>query len=424
MPFDPRVIVSESCTPVGNTSAPVPLCGGRREALLVSESHYRKPDGSWSGGGPFYCVKHSLSHGPGRTTTFLRLGANQTYHSKGCSLGPAKLKATVAPTWVQERGVLNGLYAKGYGKARPGRPLANVGQFLVELRDLPSVPFGGVLKAATRQVPLSRVPKVLLGQLQDYRNLGSEYLNVVFGWKPFVADVRKMYNLWAKVDKQLAQIVRENGKWVRRKATVSDDRTVTQTSWAFDYAYYDVYGAPPNWWGGTGRSVVSVVKRTREKVWFAGSFRYYIPDMTSSQWDRRARAALFGALPTPDVLYEVLPWSWLVDWFSNVGDVVANVSPNAVDNLAMRYSFIMRHVTATTDWSSHSYHPARDTGGDPRFRSKWPAVDAVFTTSETLETKSRVGGGNPFGLNVQLASLSSGQLAILAALGISRGNVL
>jgi hypothetical protein len=46
-----------------------------------------------------------------------------------------------------------------------------------------------------------------------------------------------------------------------------------------------------------------------------------------------------------------------------------------------------------------------------------------FQSTETISRKVRLGGGNPFGLNVKLPDLSSSQLAILAALGISRSKV-
>jgi len=45
------------------------------------------------------------------------------------------------------------------------------------------------------------------------------------------------------------------------------------------------------------------------------------------------------------------------------------------------------------------------------------------TSIYTVETKLRDGTGNPFGLSVKLNSLSTYQLSILAALGISRSKV-
>jgi len=359
-------------------------------------------------------AKHSLYHIGKIVDHYSFFGVGGTYTITGVASAPTGgYTPPEPPSWTQEQLTLQGLYPEGYKKARPGNAVASVGQFLVELRDLPRIP-GAVL--AARKVPFSQVPRVLLKSLTDYKELGSEYLNVVFGWKPFVSDVRKAYRLWHDVDKRLGQIIRENGKTIRRKATVTDEDNTTEGTTLYGYPYANVYGNPPTWMGGSTRYVVK--RRTKEHVWFSGAFRYYIPDVGSSQWTRRARLALFGGLPTPELLWEVLPWSWLIDWFANVGDVVSNVSPNAVDNLTVARSFIMRHTLQSTEWSAHVVHGP----GDGTYL-RCPSVNQTFLSVETTETKSRVGGGNPFGLGAKLSQLSAGQLAILAAMGISRGTV-
>lgn len=412
----PAVTSNLTSTLVGwHQGTMTPVQAGTYEALLQSENHFKLPDGSWSGGGPFFVVKHKLTHEGKTTGNYQRVGGPVSqYTQMSCSQAPAVFSVPAMPSWSSEMHALQSMYPKGYSKARPGNPMASTAQFLIELRDLPRVP--GALLGVTK-VPFKKVPAVLLGRLGDYRELGSEYLNVVFGWKPFVSDLRKMYNLQKRVDRQLAQIIRENGKYIRRRATISNSSVTTQTlPTVYPSAFVNVRGAPPSW--ANGKTHYVKTSSESEKYWFSGSFRYYIPDIGTSQWTRRATLALFGATPSPETLYQVLPWSWLVDWFSNVGDVVSNVSPNAVDNLTLRYSFIMRHTTKTTEWKAQVYQQ-----GFTNQYNTWPRVDQSFVSTSKVETKSRIGGGNPFGLNVSLPSLSGGQLAILAALGISRSSV-
>lgn len=405
--------------PSGNSKLNGYICGSNYEALLISEPHFRLPNGSWSGGGPFYKASRKIENVNGMAFPYLWNGRRtlDVYNVGGAGPRKAVEVPYIPPLWTSQKAVLDGKYATGYKRARPGNPVGGLGQFLVELRDLPKMPLRGVLDKA-RGVSIKQAPRFLLERLNDYRSLGSEYLNVQFGWKPFVDDVRKLYELWHTIDSRMAKIVKENGRFIRRKATVSNETTTGQTQESKDYAYYQVGGAPPGNVGLFGRTVYSVTSKTTERVWFVGSFRYYIPDVSSSQWDKRARAALFGALPTPELLWNVLPWSWLIDWFGNVGDVVSNASPNAVDNLTMRYSFIMRQVTQRTEYVAQVFHR-----GFSNADAVWPGVDQAFKTIETVETKARVGGGNPFGLNVQLPSLTAYQLSILAALGISRSTV-
>jgi len=315
--------------------------------------------------------------------------------------------------------------ATGYKRTRPGNPVASVGQFLLELRDLPRIPFGGALGKRGRNgrfpsvsiYPFNEIPGRLLSRLTDFRSLGSEYLNVVFGWKPFVSDLRKMYNLWQTVDKRMAQLVRENGKSINRRATLEED---TSTDFATD-SYPGAWRWIPGGFSlasNSGTSTWTGQRTTKTKVWYSANYRYYIPDIGSSQWDRRARLALFGGLPTPELLWEVLPWSWLVDWFSNVGDVISNLSVNAVDNLVQNYHYTMKHVTTTTVLKSTSHQVGVDLRAFGAWY--WPDLEADCTTTFSNESKVRDGTGSPFGLNARFPSLSAYQLSILAALGTSK----
>lgn len=426
--FRPKIKSTTFSTRVGWEGAYSTVEGGTHDALLMSENHARMPNGSWSGGGPFFVVKNSLIHRGKQTIAHTRNNETLVITTCGVSPAPRVFGTPDLPKYNDELMVLQHHFPAAYKKARPGSPVASAGQFLIELRDLPKVP--GLLMA-TYKVPFRDVPAKLLDTLSEFRALGKDYLNGVFGWKPFVSDVRKMYNLQASIDKRMAQIVRENGKAIRKRVTVSSENAVTQSRQLYPTAYVNVYGAGPTSFYATEpqSTEYTVTRTTKEKIWFVGSFRYWIPDTSSSQWTRRARLALFGALPTPELLYEVVPWSWLVDWFSNVGDVVANVSPNAVDNLQMDYSFIMRHVIQETEWKAVVFHPSyydrfifnNDPGHPWSNLSQWPAVHTSYSTTQRLETKSRMLGGNPYGLSVRLPSLSLGQMAILAALGSTRG---
>jgi hypothetical protein len=262
-----------------------------------------------------------------------------------------------------------------------------------------------------------RIPAVLLRDLSAFRSLGSEYLNVEFGWRPFVNDVRQMYNLWKIVDREMARIIRENGRTIHRKTTLENDVSTSQTGFANATPFSNVAGAPPAIMPGFTQ--YSLTTRTYTRIWYSAAYRYWIPDVSSSLWDARARAALFGVLPTAELLWNVLPWSWLIDWFSNVGDVISNISPNAVDNLVAEYSFIMKHTRVDQLAQACCYSAAPASGSIYQYRG----FDGAFWSRRRTEIKVRVGGGNPFGFGFKAGDLTNRQLGILAALGMSRARV-
>jgi hypothetical protein len=354
-------------------------------------------------------------------------------------------------TLINEAGTY---YATGYSRAKPGNPVADLGQFLYELKELPTIPLAGLtsfnpsdalmrylqgdkLKALglPKGTPLGipgRRPKFssslvdknfnpaisALGTLSYFKALGHEYLNVVFGWEPFVRDLRKLYRLWQTIDRRLAQIIRENGKGIRRRATVLTDRSENVTGAFFNLPFIHVGGNPGTIAQGT--TLYKVTTTVNTHVWFAGKFQYYIPDVGSSEWTGRAKQALFGAKPTPSLLWNVLPWSWLIDWFSNVGDCVNNLNSGWAENLTCKYSFIMKRTVTDTKAEAKVFMNPSPKGF---LANNWGQVDCTFVSTSHVDEKARQGGGNPFGLNVQLPSLSAKQLGILAALGISRSLV-
>jgi hypothetical protein len=121
-------------------------------------------------------------------------------------------------------------------------------------------------------------------------------------------------------------------------------------------------------------------------------------------------ARIFGLRPSPIVVYNAIPWTWLADWFVNAGDVVSNLSMGVADRLAADRFYIMQERGAWSKLESTCSFMRADTND----------VNTVSgTASEVWAHKVRV-KGDPFGLNTQPNQLTGMQLAILGALGLSR----
>lgn len=414
----PRVIGSSQFLPIGRNGS-LPGAVYDFQALLVSYGHYQRPNGSWSGGGPFYKISESVRNSGDVHIDWLSLGDRW----QGTTGGVLPVAVASAPSWATMMSAQPSYasqvssntprFTKGWERTRPGNPTANLGQFLVELRDLPTIPGRSLM----RSVPFSRIGLEAKHRLGFFQSLGSEYLNVVFGWKPFVKDLQDIYRLMKTIDKQIAQIRRDNGKGVRRRGSVEDSNSSVQNSGTASFPFQYVRGAPPNWTGG--RSYWTDTTTTVVKSWYAACYMYHIMDTTDWKWDARARLALFGALPTPALLWEVLPWSWLVDWFVNVGDVMSNASMNAVDNLVALYSYIMTTTTLTRTASTTTSWPGK-TGIFPA-RTEIAAGNATISSVFVRESKVRC-PGTPYGIGLSYSGLSGQQKAVLAALGMSRSS--
>jgi hypothetical protein len=298
---------------------------------------------------------------------------------------------------------MDGWGTTGYNRAKPGKSPAGLGQFFYELNRVPTPPF--VPLKATSGSPIQAIKD----HVSDYRNLGKEYLNVQFGWFPFLRDVLRWVEAQERMAEHLAQLRRDNNRWVKRTATVladnPDDTVLTGSSWGvspYPVLWSEIYTGAP----------IPTYRTTYKKegrIWFVGRFKYYIPDISTPQWERRARRKLNGLDLTPQLLWEVMPWSWLIDWFTNVGDLISNMSENAAENLVVDGACVMHHYLRTATYETFRY-------GGHAGQPKNVLISAKST--RVVETKARA-PATPFGFGLKSADLSTKQASILAALGMT-----
>jgi hypothetical protein len=242
------------------------------------------------------------------------------------------------------------------------------------------------------------------------RNAGSEYLNVQFGWRPILNEIGDFTNLMTRADAVLAQYERDAGKVVRRRYEFPVNRTVTETDFGTLVPYIEPGGVTLYQSGGR----VIRKRESFQRQWFSGAFTYHLPSGYDSRnaMDRLAlQAKLFGLDLTPDTVWNLAPWTWAIDWFSNAGDVVNNISDYANQGLVMRYGYIMEHTIVKDTYTNTGPTPASNSGGVPR------VLHPLVLVTETKIRRQ----ANPFGFGVSWDGLSSFQASILAALGITRG---
>lgn len=274
------------------------------------------------------------------------------------------------------------LGAAAWNKFRPKLTKVQLGQTVAEITD---------------------VPKLFQRGLRNFKDLGSRYLQYQFGWKPFIKDLTDSLKLYQKMDLQLAKMQKHNDKWLKRG-------DVLYRSENFAHDDY-VIVTPANYLTVENKRRVT---RTYEKAWFDGVFRYYIPGLTNGNWGKlRMARKLFGLEITPALAYELVPWSWLADWFGNFGDVVSNYTSITTENMAAKYAYVMRTKLSSITCSASIKGRFTEWLKPPTYTTEY--VQSVITT----ETKTRA-VANPFGFDVHLADFTAYQSSILGALGLSR----
>jgi hypothetical protein len=165
------------------------------------------------------------------------------------------------------------------------------------------------------------------------------------------------------------------------------------------------------WKSGNTQGSLLESETSETRTWFKGAYTYYLQDDNSVlnklyEYEQKANL-LFGTRVTPDVVWNLAPWSWLSDWFVNVGDNIANATSLSSDGLVMKYGYLMQETV-----SKHTctiVGPQLLAGGSN-----------VWTTTFYTSRKHRM-KATPYGFGSNPASFTGRQWAILSALGFARG---
>lgn len=364
-------------------------------------------------GGPFTTYKVESIRTPRRTLNLVGgnpTGIHWSYDGEAAAWDETPVLSPGDFLQPSSAAVLHSYGTTAIARCIPTNPLAGMGQFLGEIRDLPKVPLVGawkkILKNAKRKTKHLDSDAISRGAADDY-------LNAVFGWAPFISDLEK----FIKVAKETGPIMRKfaegSNHLIHRSYHFPDESTTTTTVLGSGNKYptpaLNVY-----LWsqGGT----LTKTETTVTKRWFKGAFTYFLPYpepndngfvTTLKKWKLAEAAAnrLFGLRLTPDLLYKVTPWSWALDWVSNTGDVIHNWSAFANDGLVMDYGYIMETKIREVTYS------LTNVGSSNGLQN--------FVQTYRYTTKSRL-RATPYGFGVNPASFTAKQWSIIAALGISK----
>jgi hypothetical protein len=329
------------------------------------------------------------------------------------------------PAPVPTRRSLAGWGAKGYNRAYPLHPIYSLGVSIGELRDFPRMIQQTWDFFKRMRLPLSRIPRTLGDFLKDVKsnsvNASNDYLNLQFGWVPFAKDLAFIAKMESKLQQKITWLRRHNKKPFRRKFDLDS------TEWYEDLPRTLSPQAtmspvlPTQLYAG---SVVTtypfpVSHRYKSKIWFSSKWKIYMPELNDLSNDlSKLKAQLAGIDLDASIIYNLTPWSWLLDWFTNVGDVLQNISLMAKHQCVAVYAYVM--CRETHDYDARGYVDVNVgtrqssgvwTGGQKRLGGK-------ATTKYTFLNREVA---NPYGFGITYASLSAYQMSILAALGLSRG---
>lgn len=233
-----------------------------------------------------------------------------------------------------------------------------------------------------------------------------EYLNYQLGIAPTVSAVTDLREAMQSSEKVIAQLERDSGKLIRRRYYFPDEIETSRSD-----VSREGHAPPFDVWNSiltpdSGSTLTTVTRRTTKR-WFSGAFTYYLP---KGGWRRTLDEldAVYGIKPGIDTGWELIPFSFVADYFVNAGDVLSNMNAFASDGLVMPYGYMMITQKVETEYTLRRQMYIDNTLAMRTVRGR-----IVKTTLQRRRA-------NPFGFGISDNDLSLRQMSILAALGISR----
>ncbi|DAD52025.1 maturation protein [ssRNA phage Gerhypos.3_8] len=293
---------------------------------------------------------------------------------------------------------------KAINQAIPTKSAASLAQFLGELREgLPAL-----------------VGVNLLRGKGSTNSIGSEYLNYQFGIAPLLNDIKKFASAVKNSSRIIKQYERDSGRVVRRKRGLSG--LTLNTHEETELSKWEAVGQPqyvsgwyPDFWnsfrnsGGKTESSVTQIYHTTRRAWFSGAFSYYLNsgDDVIARFDRYEQLAnkLLGTRLTLEVLYQLTPWSWLADWFADIGDIISSASAFASDRLVLRYGYLMVHTVSRNQFTSSAV---------------LPSGQRIHPSTEYKTERKERFRASPYGFGIDSSAFTDYQWAILGALGMTK----
>lgn len=314
--------------------------------------------------------------------------------------GPARLSFTGQLEFpVVDKMSLNDIKfygAKAIASCAPLQPASSVSTLLGELL-MEGLPFGAAALSS------------LVQRAKYFQSIGDMTLALKFGFEPLIREVVAVMTAVSNSSKIIEQYYRDSGRQIRRSFRFPIENSIV-SSLASTGGY--IFDVPLECYAIYGNGRVHQDLLIRKETWFSGAFLYH----ANQSYTLLGKAQEFGKLAdrvlgtniTPEVLWELAPWSWLLDWKVNVGDAISNYTRfSDSSGLVLRYGYLMRKTLAQRTYTAETI---RLKAGNLN------SLQRTFTVIQKERYKA-----TPFGFGLNPNTFSVDQWAILAALGLSKG---
>lgn len=316
-----------------------------------------------------------------------------------------------------------------YLRALPNEEQASLGETMAEIAASPvralAVPGKNLAQVISRQQagsPTRWAERLRILQLSrdDAVAAADDYLAYIFGARPTLQVLDDLSDAYSR-SREVAETITRKGlgktsnpreRRVRRRRVRNYPDVVATSVVPKTLAGVGVVMSPWRLYG-----TAHYYHASTKKTWWSGSFRMVTSDtddwlMKCNNFFRRVDE-LSGIGLDIRVAWDLVPWSFVADWFANTGDCLENRQRIADYNIACEYGYFMCHTRESREMSITGQ--LRKSSNVPW----WGSVDAGIHYESVVEVKRRHACG-AYGFHSTFDGLNNFQWTALAALGLSR----
>jgi hypothetical protein len=275
-----------------------------------------------------------------------------------------------------------------YARTNPSRPFVNPGSLIQDLVTLPKMIFD--IGSHLRDPVTNKLSDLDLNRVANAGLAGK------FGWVPLFKDITDLLQVANKVKQRFKELktLQESGE-IRRRVKLG--------SWS----YHDDYHVTVDSGFPLAYDAKVVVNTTIER-WGVVKWKLYdfdFQNLTDTQLLDKATTIVHGGNASGAFAssWDVIPWTWLLGWFTNVRDFVI-ATGNSVPVYPQQHALVMTHTVQSRIVSDATFTHSEFTGG---------------IGSTVWERKIREIFNSP-SIQANLPLITGDQLSTLSLLGVQR----
>jgi hypothetical protein len=288
---------------------------------------------------------------------------------------------------------------------------------IVELKDIPL----GIrtlyntlsdLVAVARSLGPER-SRLVFNLTANIQNIPKEYVSYNFGWKQLYNDIVGLLALPEKLTKEVNFLIGRDGipTTFRSKKKLLLP-SVSLQPFSYDMSLNEI-GPVTN---GTHfkeleyRLVVNAIFDFPKAL---------IPKLREELISRK-----IGLNPTPTDVYNLIPWSWLVDWFTGLGNYIECIDAVNTDRSTFNYGFITGVLTGRVESlrsaKYKSSYSVQYVPNAPQIQESFSTSSVQSVVSYRATVRKSLGSLSGVKLTSDVSTLSTYQSSILGSILLSR----